>query len=645
MSDHKKKIGFEDLPNEILLMVAENLETARDVSALSKTSRTVHQRIDTTWQAFVRSRFPSMNIPIKKDAKTTDWKGLAESLTYQSKCWERRSLRFTALYPVQPTRRTKGLAFKPVIDVDHDMDSNREMVIWGAGEDIVARYRTRGRAQAQSGTTSWHTLSGAAQGLRAAYDDVMSMDIVNLPHLKGPAVVVGRAADDTLSLLSAQSDSAFGQQLATFSPVHASGPIKGAEGRDLTQNSLSDVNVLNEKNEGLVAACSNLGVWIYRLPQDSSETNIAPVELYNLAPDVPQRALSTKWMGSPDLLAVAIQGRRDPLRYLTRTPTGWTISSAAKNARVEARFDLSNAPIYPSSLQPIHLVPGNPTPTPLLLSSWRDNTIRLQDIRTPNPFDTVFQDNINTIWGFGSLLPFGASHFIAGGMDGATLEFFDFRWPKAYFHTTALPCGDHEPFPSVPQHFVPKPKDRTEGRPCCNYARGLRCRWHEAASDLYYRPNALVMLSMSLPRQTHRSTRVCSLAKGSDVSPNFYVGVTGGIIEASLGSAVEGTFDRHLGFPEPKAHPSAAYSPMPLSAAMMEIGDGLMAQTHTRNLTLPRFHSMDGKTYEGTEWEDRVDSGWRKKHRLDETYQYSEDFWGPQRQAWDYTVDMYGRDD
>lgn len=369
--------SLERLPDEILLHIADNLESARDMRSLALTSKKLQHCVDssTAWQDFVRFKFPFTNIPPQSGNR--NWKALADSLTYQSRCWDRRSIRFTGMLSSRdPPRR--GMAFQPVVDVDFDFDLRREIVVWGAGEDIIARYREQtGSTQAQQTNSLWRRLLGAEKGLRPGPDDVSTIDIVKLSHLTGPAILSGRQNGD-LSLLSAGSPASFGQHLANLDPSHASASIKGAAGAQrLTQNSIMSVDVLNDNNQGLVAACTNLGVTIYRLPTDSDTTAIPPIELYDVSADTTEKVFNAKWMGGTDLLALAFRGDNDPLRYLAVTPTGWRVEAAVKNARVIEQFELRpNFWILPSSLQPVRRYPGKTGPTPLLLSSWGDTTVR-----------------------------------------------------------------------------------------------------------------------------------------------------------------------------------------------------------------------------------------------------------------------------
>lgn len=221
-------------------------------------------------------------------------------------------------------------------------------------------------------------------------------------------------------------------------------------------------------------------------------------------------------------------------------------------------------------------------------------------------------------------------------MLGSTIKIFDFRWPRTYYHTTGLPCGSQYPFRFVEQRFARPPPDPTNGRACCDHLRGLSCRWHHLSRDIYHRPNALFMFSQSLP-PSFRGARVNSLAKASDFSPNFYIGITGGVIEANLGAINSQEFDPHLGFPDyttavPRSaswstSPPSTYASTPVPAMMMELGDGLRSVSNTETIRMPMVHSRVGDTdRRERRLLDSIDPVLRKKHRLDERWQKIEDF-------------------
>lgn len=247
-------------------------------------------------------------------------------------------------------------------------------------------------------------------------------------------------------------------------------------------------------------------------------------------------------------------------------------------------------------------------------------------------------------------------------MQSSMIKIFDFRWPKQYYHTTGLQCGPQFPYRFVEQRFVSSPSDTTNGRACCDHVRGEPCRWHHLSRDIYHRPNALCMFSQSLP-SSFRGARVNSLAKASDLSPNFYIGVTGGVIEANLGGINNPEqIDPHLSFPDyrapnprpgsdsgpgsasqPPPPPSSTTTPSsttavsppycppylsrPVRATMMEVGDGLRDVSNTANIRMPMVHSRVGGPDRREQYVlDGVDAVLRKKHRLDERFHKIEDF-------------------
>lgn len=157
---------------------------------------------------------------------------------------------------------------------------------------------------------------------------------------------------------------------------------------------------------------------------------------------------------------------------------------------------------------------------------------RLQDLRTPSPFDAVYEDNIDPWADMETLLVYGTERFVGGGMNGATIKIFDFRWTKGYYHTFGLPCMDKRPYPEPVQPFLQKPECRGLHRRC-NHVRGTPCRWHSLAQNIYYRPNANFFLTRAMQSLSDLTPAVWSLSKPSDISPNFYIGVSGGVLESS----------------------------------------------------------------------------------------------------------------
>lgn len=228
-------------------------------------------------------------------------------------------------------------------------------------------------------------------------------------------------------------------------------------------------------------------------------------------------------------------------------------------------------------------------------------------------------------------MAYGTERFLAGGGDGLTIKIFDFRWTKNYYHTTGLPCLDRKPFPRPHQPFLKPPTDRARGRARCDHVRGRPCHWHDLSRRIYYRPNAKYFLSESV--RSFRTSSVWSLARPSDVSPNLYVGISGGVIEAALEpcpdagrypASAAAVVDPHFGFADWRAAapPGSGYRSKPLIPALMEIGDGYSFKGNDRSILLPSL-----LTYQGPrESLGNPGGALAKHHRLDNGYHHDVDF-------------------
>nr|CDP28285.1 Putative protein of unknown function [Podospora anserina S mat+] len=621
--------SFIDLPLEIQFLVFANFDCASDLRALALTCKKLHSAVNNDgWRRFVERSFPSLSIPIPNGNRHT-WEQLAESLTWQSRCWDRRALQFQVLLHSphgDEVRRHRGNTrgrslFHSVVDAHFDPATHEELVVWGAGEDIVGRYRER-QGPDKPSKSSWHSVNGKELGFRAAYDDVNSVKIVN--HHTGRAVVTGRH-NGTLSLISAEPDR-FGQPISEFKfgPPQTSETNNGSE-----PENLSSLDVLQHGSSTRIAAATRNGLAIFDLPADAT-TELEPSATFDLKTEIfslnTSRLSRAKWMEQGETVALALSGSPDPLRYLSLTPTGLTHHTAAKNASIAAQFELKdNGNICPNSLEPVYRTGG--CRTSLLLSAWRDGTIRLQDLRTPSPFDAVYQDNVDPWVDAEALMTYGTERFVAGGGDGLTVKIFDFRWERPYHHTSGLPCLNSSPFPGPSQAFLKNPTKSNLGNERCK--QGRACQYHELSKHIYYRPNAKFYLSRSL---INSSASIWSLARGSDISPNFYIGISGGVIEANLEPCPNNyppdrpTTDPNFGFPDwrGRAADGSGYMSRQVSPALMEIGDGYAYKHNDRPILLPRLQDCGGPP----SWSGPI-LKLSKYHRLDMNYQTRGDFlWG-----------------
>lgn len=243
----------------------------------------------------------------------------------------------------------------------------------------------------------------------------------------------------------------------------------------------------------------------------------------------------------------------------------------------------------------------------------------------------VYEDNIDPWSDMEALMTYGTERFVGGGMASPAVKIFDFRWSKGYQHTMALPCSGAEPSPTPPQPFLKRPTTVGEKRQpvqtCgkrCDHVRGTYCLWHGLSRDIYYRPNASFFLSKhDLPGSQRSHSGVWSLAKGSDVSPNFYIGLSGGVIEAALepsGVAWSTHTDPHFGFPNWRDSNlvGAGYRSVPVQMHMMETGDGMLVTDNDRAVGLPPLLGADSRPAVG-------DVEAQKRYRLDPRFEISEE--------------------
>lgn len=640
---------IDRLPDDLLYLICPHLDTARDLHALLLTNRRLRDVIqngneDDGWRLFVRSRFPDASDISLSSSSKYSWHDLANSLTWQARAWERRSLSFRAMMPTPPSQsrrasRRREAAFHPALDAHFDFASGEDLVIWGAGENLVARRRRGRSAKATPEETVWHRLDGKELGYRSGVDDIKALSLVeNVCGRPGDlGAVVGRDNGNLVLLSAGESD--FGERLAAFAPQ--------PEEQAWSQGTVNSVDV--SRRNGLVAAAAKSGAFLYPLPQEPG-ADVAPtayLDLANVSQVSNPSATSlgnAKWIGE-NTLALVLSGSKDPLRYVTVGQAGFGDVVPVRSSSLEDKFEINyhETRICTGSLTPIDAssVAGGGASN-LLLSAWRDGTVRLQDPRTPSALDTVYCDNIDPYSDFESLLPFGTSHFVAGGAHGASVKIFDFRWPRRYYHTDALPCGDMMPLPNPPQPFMAPPRrPRRCPRHCDHVVAGgaMSCRWHRLSRELYYRPNGKFFFSKSLPRE-HAYAGVWSMARASGaVSPGFYIGISGGVVEADLAVAespeagaaemqVDPTFGYSPGLPNVDTDNklgAAGYTDYQLAASLMETGDGLLDLHHSRGVRMP---PMRGRGWSRITEKIGVAAprGLVRRHRLDARYHVVGDF-------------------
>ncbi|KAI1777320.1 hypothetical protein F4818DRAFT_409940 [Hypoxylon cercidicola] len=311
-------------------------------------------------------------------------------------------------------------------------------------------------------------------------------------------------------------------------------------------------------------------------------------------------------------LAMGLNKCGNPLQYLEYTETGFKKAAAAKmNGSDQAadgyKFRTVRA-ILPLNTSSLASGGGN-----AILSSWDDGTVRLQDLRTPSHIDQTFQDNFELTTPINSLLSRGLERFVAGSAYSPVLKVFDYRWPKGYYHTESLPCGNDQPYPTPrPPTIVTEPYF-PDNRSTCDHVAGRSCRWHALSRHDFYRPNITIWLPASL---TGNGSPVYSLASPSDDSPLLFAGLSGSLAEIHSG-------------PWPASRPKVnaqniRYRQILGKLAFIETGSGFPVDDVAQAQRVPPMHRQvfdhERKTAgRGPPSDGRV--RWQKRHRFDELLQ------------------------
>ncbi|KAH7271258.1 hypothetical protein B0J15DRAFT_417623 [Fusarium solani] len=529
-----EKKSLVSLPDDLILDIVEYLDTARDVAHVAALSRRTQGLIHQDgWRTFVKTRFPSLDVPT---GLGTSWGMLADRATYLDKCWEKRGFWMNVLYekkqqPGRFQRRVSGsqsVLFHSVLDARLSSSHEEEIIAAGVGENLLVRVKPVDKRQPDV----WHQLQGQALGYRAGTGDVTAVSVIEDEETAG--VVVGRANGD-IQVLSAKDN--FTTPLRNLKPAddtllnHASDPMRKSPG----QLAVSSLQWHSQSN--LLASGKGSVLTLHDL--NTSETS--PVAYYDFSQASPNDEASllrsAKFM-SKDVVACALGGSRNPLRWGQLTPTGIQFSNAATNPRpLDDAAALTEVRLgEKTTIRAIEPVRGGGNEN-LLLSAWDDGTYRLFDIRTPSAQDAVYRDRFQPYEAGSSLLVYGTERFVAGSNTAPDIRLFDFRYPKPYHHTTALPCSAQWPFPSQKDDHKMWRSGWAPECQQCRPADGTACPWHGLSRRNYWRPDATLHIG------SPTLDRIYCLAKASDLSETVYCGLRGAILEMNLHLTSDAAYD------------------------------------------------------------------------------------------------------
>ncbi|KAI1123096.1 hypothetical protein F5Y10DRAFT_60530 [Nemania abortiva] len=606
---------LDALPTDILLIVLGYLDTARSVAHFAAACKGLYHLVSVKgWRIFVRGCFGSLTLPtIDSDEH---WSALARALTAQSRDWDRQAFVLHLLSPPETPQRPGargGQAARQSIPGNVIVDAHlrrrgrldEELVVWGSGEDVLARIQRRDRTTVVSET--WHSSKGSEAGFFAGKDDTTAISIVK-SHAFGDdedtGVLVGRANGD-LRLLSI-GNSSFGRTLMRF----RSPPSFSARQHEIRA---VDVGI----DSSMLVASTRESVWLYAIPNHDSAYSdnvespyinpITTISLKETQPTSPFDFIRATKMLSQEVIAIALNRSFDPVRVLTVTPTGLKMSTPVRTPSQDPHMDGSPRTVralLPVDVRSVLSGGGN-----VLLSSWDDGTVQLQDLRTPSSIDRIYQDNFEVSAPISSLISHGLERFVAGSAHAPVLKVFDFRWSKRYYHTDSLPCSANSPYPAPrPPTIVVKPEYH-DNRSCCNHTLGRFCRWHALSRHDFYRPN----YNIYLPFRKYSGSPVYSLAKPSDISPTIYAGLSNLLAEFTLNSGIHATSVPDSNSP---------YSRHRARVAILETGGGSFISDISKCHSVPHIrrqcfrNSEDGSAIV------------RRQHRLDEALQDRRDWQG-----------------
>ncbi|ENH61819.1 hypothetical protein FOC1_g10014771 [Fusarium oxysporum f. sp. cubense race 1] len=322
--------SLASLPDDIVLDIVEHLDTARDVAHVSALTKHLQSLIrQDGWRTFVKTRFPSLQIATDSG---TRWSSIADRATYLDRCWEKRGFWVNVLHekknqPERFQRRVAGsqsVLFHSVLDARLMSLLKNEVIAAGVGENLMVRIKPVDGQQ-----DTWHQIGGHDHGYRAGTGDVTATSVTENDGI--PNVIVGRANGD-ISIHCGKDE--FATVARHLSPAdeallnHASDPMRKSPGQ-VAVSSLQwhpETNLL-ASGKGSVLTLYNLSV--------SDDQVLSPLDYHEFSKASPADEASllrsTKFM-SKDIMACALGGTRNPLRWGQLTPAGLQFFNAHSNS-------------------------------------------------------------------------------------------------------------------------------------------------------------------------------------------------------------------------------------------------------------------------------------------------------------------------
>ena len=259
---------------------------------------------------------------------------------------------------------------QPVVDAGVDWVTGEQLVVWGAGEDLVASRRPSRWGRQLAGrlheTVAWR---GAGFGYRSGFDDITGIVLCGRDgDGSGPArfVAVGRATGD-VCLHSTEG------VLPLLHRLETTGTTESADGDEF------EVRSMDCSRRFVATGMREGSVFLHSLPEDNVLRSLASEPVLRLdmendrtgsRNDQIHASIRCIKLVRDDLLVVGLVGQERPLRYIRLTESGHVTEFAPRNPL----YDLGVVQTTVRAIQP--LCANDTKLGHLVLGAWDDGTIR-----------------------------------------------------------------------------------------------------------------------------------------------------------------------------------------------------------------------------------------------------------------------------
>ncbi|KAJ4158522.1 uncharacterized protein LMH87_009045 [Akanthomyces muscarius] len=521
-------------------MIAAQLHTVADAANYAATSAYLNSLMGHAgWRTFFGSNFPSIRVPTHLRG-IGKWRGLAMKMTTMDRAWERRSFDIYSYgeHPIAPwdgmhyrrhggRRGQRSIGHATPVDAGLVPGTADEVVACGAGEDLmVKRSGIEGKRPGR-----WTQHLGRDNGFDPGPGDITAVSVVH--RHDQTEVATGRANGQVHLQRLIGSCIATIVQLSLLPQARDSKESRpSCSDRYLWLDDTAISLIEWEPLSNLLATGQDKHLRMYSLSQlpADGDFELEPIEVYdatwNQQPCQNRTFMNTTKFLDSTTVACGIANAHNPLQWGRLTPDGLRLQSTSSDTGGDAGL---------GRLQTVNAIETVGAKGTLILSAWCDGTIRLTDLRTPEPFDCKYYRRGSSPQDPSSaLMTHGQERFVAGSSTSPALHFFDYRSPtKAYHCTDELPSSADSPPPGRNSNnqrderyaAMLLPPEGTTTVACRPY-KDIACGWdagsRRAAEQTTVRAHSAVF------------EHVVSLARSCDVADTFYCGLRGGLLETRL---------------------------------------------------------------------------------------------------------------